>query len=291
MYNKILSSANFLLDKTGRIPEVAIILGSGLGGLADQVTEKVEIDYKDIPNFPTTSVAGHEGKLIFGFIGNRYVVMMKGRFHYYEGNDMEAVTFPIRVFAQLNIKNIVITNAAGGVGDHLNPGDIMLINDHLSLFVPSVLRGKNYDLFGPRFPDMTHVYSQKILGRAREVAKKMPFEVKEGVYSFFSGPRYETPADVRALKALGVDATGMSTVPEAIVAKHCGMKVLGVSLITNKAAGLSSTPLSHNEVMEISKKAGQNMCQFVTACLDCFDYQGQKPYLRREHPRTIKPSR
>lgn len=291
MYNKILNSANYLLDKVGRIPEVAIILGSGLGGLADQATEKIEIDYKDIPNFPTTSVAGHEGKLIFGFLGNHYVVMMKGRFHYYEGNDMDKVTFPIRVFAQLNIKNIVLTNAAGGVGEHLNPGDIMLINDHLSLFVPSVLRGANYDLFGPRFPDMTHVYSQKILGRAREVAKNMHFEVKEGVYSFFSGPRYETPADIRALKTLGVDATGMSTVPEAIVAKHCGMKVLGISLITNKAAGLSSTPLSHNEVMEISKKAGQNMCQFVTACLDCFDYQGQKPYLRREHPRTIKPSR
>lgn len=263
MYERIEKATNYIIQKAPRLPDLAVILGSGLGGLADVVENKFEIDYKDIPGFPQTTVVGHAGKLIFGYIGKKYVVMMQGRFHYYEGNEMDVCTLPVRIFSRMNIKNIIITNAAGGLGDHLNPGDIMLINDHISLFVPSVLRGPNLDKFGPRFPDMTNVYSQLLLSKARKVAETMPFKVKEGVYSFFTGPRYETPADIRALKVLGADATGMSTVPEAIVAKHSGMNVLGISLITNKAAGLSGNALSHNEVLETVKFAGENMCKFV----------------------------
>ena len=263
MYNKIEKATNYIRNHTPRYPDIAIILGSGLGGLADLVENKVEIDYKDIPEFPRTTVVGHAGKLIFGNIGNRYVVMMQGRFHYYEGHEMSTCTFPVRVFARMGIKNIIVTNAAGGIGDHLNPGDIMLINDHLSLFVPSVLRGENLDSYGPRFPDMTRVYSKSLLERAKKLAVEKDYDVKEGVYSYFSGPRYETPADIKALKILGADATGMSTVPEAIVAKHSGMNVLGISLITNKAAGLGGSSLSHAEVLETVKVAGERITNYV----------------------------
>ncbi len=265
MIKRIVAATNFIRKGIQRTPDLAIILGSGLGGLSKLLEEKVEVNYEDIPGFPTSTVQGHAGKLLFGYLNGIYVVMMQGRFHYYEGHNMEDVTLPIRVFANMNIKHIIITNAAGGIGDHLNPGDIMLINDHLSLFVPSVLRGPNLDRFGPRFPDMTSVYSKRYLDKARKVASDMPFEVKEGVYAYMTGPRYETAADVRALKILGADAVGMSTVPEAIVAKHSGMEVVGISFITNKAAGILAKPLSHNEVLETANVAGENMCQFVHA--------------------------
>ena len=227
------------------------------------VTDKIEIDYKDIPEFPSTTVVGHAGKLIFGYIGKRYVVMMQGRLHYYEGHEMDTCTLPVRIFARMGIKNLVVTNAAGGIGDHLRPGDIMLIKDHISLFMPSVLRGPNLQEYGPRFPDMTNVYSQELINKAKHVDTYSSYYVKEGVYSYFTGPRYETPADIRALKILGADATGMSTVPEAIVANHSGMKVLGISLITNKAAGLGGNSLSHSEVLETVKIAGERITNYV----------------------------
>jgi purine-nucleoside phosphorylase len=263
MYERIEKATSYIVKRIPRYPDIAVILGSGLGGLANLVTEKVEIDYKDIPEFPKTTVVGHAGKLIFGYIGRRYVVMMQGRFHYYEGHDMDVCTLPVRVFASMGIKNLLVTNAAGGIGDHLNPGDIMLIKDHISLFMPSVLRGPNLQEFGPRFPDMTHVYSLNLINKAKKVALDNEYDVKEGVYSYFTGPRYETPADIKALKVLGADATGMSTVPEAIVAKHSGMSVLGISLITNKAAGLGGTSLSHSEVLETVKVAGERITNYV----------------------------
>ena len=221
------------------------------------------IDYADIPYFPVSTVAGHAGKLVYGSISGKYVLAMKGRFHYYEGNDMSTVTLPVRVFKKMGIENIIITNAAGGLGDSLNPGDIMIIKDHISLFCPSPLRGENLDEFGPRFPDMTNVYSQNLSELAAECGKRLDIPLKSGVYSFFPGPRYESPADIRALKILGADATGMSTVPEAIVARHCGMNILGLSLITNKAAGLSGNALAHDEVVAIAKLAEKNMVSLV----------------------------
>lgn len=263
MYERIEKATQYILNKAPRLPEVAVILGSGLGGLASLAKEKVEVDYKDIPGFPQTTVVGHAGKLIFGYIGKRYVVMMQGRFHFYEGHEMSTCTLPVRIFAKMGIKKIIVTNAAGGIGDHLNPGDIMLINDHLSLFASSVLRGPNLDEFGPRFPDMTNVYSKELLGKAKALALEKGYDIKEGVYNFFPGPRYETPADIRALRVLGADAVGMSTVPEAIVAKHSGMEVLGISLITNKAAGLGGSTLSHSEVLETVKFAGERICNYV----------------------------
>ena len=263
-YSKIICEAtDYIKGIIGATPEIAIILGSGLGPLADEIENPIVIDYSSIPGFPVSTVPGHEGKLIYGDLSGKKVLAMKGRFHYYEGNEMPMVTLPVRVFKKLGIDNIIITNAAGGLGDDLNPGDIMIINDHLSLFVPSVLRGANLDEFGVRFPDMSEVYCKEYRDICRKCAANISLDIKEGVYSFFSGPRYETPADIRALKALGVDATGMSTVPEAIVARHCSMKILGLSLITNKAAGLSKNALMHEEVVSIAKKAEKNMVSLV----------------------------
>lgn len=261
--NMIDSACDYIRSRTDKIPQAAIILGSGLGPLADEIENPVVIDYADIPYFPVSTVAGHAGKLVYGSISGKYVLAMKGRFHYYEGNDMSTVTLPVRVFKKMGIENIIITNAAGGLGDSLNPGDIMIIKDHISLFCPSPLRGENLDEFGPRFPDMTNVYSQKLSELAADCGKRLGIPLKSGVYSFFPGPRYESPADIRALKVLGADATGMSTVPEAIVARHCEMNILGLSLITNKAAGLSGNALAHDEVVAIAKLAEKNMVSLV----------------------------
>lgn len=192
---------------------------------------------------------------------------MKGRFHYYEGHDMSVVTLPVRVFSKLGINNILVTNAAGGIKDCLKPGSIMFITDHLSFMCPSPLMGPNLDEFGPRFKDMTEVYSKALTHMAKQCAQRLDIEVAEGVYCYFRGPQYETPAEIRAVRMIGADAAGMSTVPEAIVARHCGMNILGISLITNKAAGLSSAELNHTEVQDIAKKAEHNMVSLVKEIL------------------------
>ena len=184
MQEKIEKATSYITKHIPRYPDIAVILGSGLGGLANVVTDKIEIDYKDIPEFPSTTVVGHAGKLIFGYICKRYVVMMQGRFHYYEGHEMDTCTLPVRIFARMGIKNLIVTNAAGGIGDHLRPGDIMLIKDHISLFMPSVLRGPNLQEYGPRFPDMTNVYSQELINKAKHVDTYSSYYVKEGVYSY-----------------------------------------------------------------------------------------------------------
>lgn len=253
-----------ILDFT---PEIAIILGSGLGALADEVENPVTIDYKDIPNFKVSTVAGHAGKLIAGTINSKKVLVMSGRFHYYEGHEMDIVTLPIRVFAKIGIKNILITNAAGGLSDALNPGSIMLIDDHLSFMCPSPLRGANLDDFGPRFPDMTSIYNKDLLALADSCAKELGLNVEHGTYCYFRGPQYETPAEIRAAKLLGADAAGMSTVPETIVARHCNMNILGISLITNKAAGLGKTELSHEEVGATARKAGADLVNLVKSII------------------------
>lgn len=264
MMKKLENTVNYLKDKIAFIPEIAIILGSGLGNLADYIEDKTEISYDLIPNFPQTTVVGHDGKLIFGTLNNRKVVAMKGRFHYYEGNDMKKVVYPIRVFKLMGIQNLVVTNAAGGINTDFIPGDLMLITDHLSFFCDNPLRGENFDQLGPRFPDMSVAYDKKLRDVARKSAQSLGIELKSGVYCYCKGPSFEAPAEIKALRAMGADAVGMSTVPETITARHMGMRVLGISCITNMASGILEQPLNHEEVMQTGKKVSQKFSSLVS---------------------------
>ena len=232
--------------------ELALVLGSGLSAFAEHLENPVSVSFGDIPGFKTSSVEGHGNKLIVGSVGGRRIVVMQGRIHHYEGNTMAEVTLPIRVFSRLGINRLILTNAAGGLVG--KPGQLMLIEDHLDLFCPNPLMGQNLEEFGTRFPDMSEVYSRDFRKAAKAVAEAKGIQVTEGTYCYLTGPSYETPFDIRVLKNLGVSAVGMSTVPEAIVACHCGIKVLGISCITNLAAGISSNPLSHQEVMETTSR-------------------------------------
>lgn len=248
-------AAEYIKEKIGdKKPETVVVLGSGLGGLKEEIEEKIVLDYKDIPEFPISTIEGHAGELIIGKLSGKEIIAMNGRFHYYEGYDIKQTVFPIRVFALLGIKNIILTNAAGGINLDFKPGIFMVINDHLSFFAESVLRGKNEDEFGTRFLDMSEVYDKNEVIKMKEIIKKHTGTAKEGVYVYMKGPCYETPAEIRALRTLGADAAGMSTVPEAIVARHCGMKVVAVSCITNMAAGVTNNKLSHEEVTEVANK-------------------------------------
>ena len=269
MYTKINEASEYIRSKFEGKIDIAIVLGSGLGPLADEIADAIELDYRDIPHFPAPTLAGHAGKLIIGKIGDKTVVAMKGRFHYYEGHEMDIVTLGIRVFQKLGIEKLILTNACGGIREDLNPGTIMLIRDHIGLFCPaSALRGPNMEEFGPRFKDMTEVYSKAAGDVARKVAEKNDIQLKDGVYAFFQGPMYETPAEILAFRALGADACGMSTVPEAIVARHGGMTTLGISLITNKAAGLGGEELDHAEVVDIANKAEKNLVTLVKGVIN-----------------------
>ena len=268
MYTKINAACDYIRGKFPGKIDTAIILGSGLGPLANEIESPTVIDYRDIPHFPAPSLVGHEGKLIIGKIGEKTVCAMKGRFHYYEGHGMDTVTLPVRVFARLGIGKLILTNAAGGIRQDFEPGTIVLIRDHLSLLCPSPLRGPNMDEFGPRFKDMTEVYSTAAGEIAHAVAAEHGIALPEGVYAFFRGPQFETPAEIRAIKALGADLAGMSTVPEAIVARHSGIETLGLSLVTNKAAGLSTQELSHEEVMETAAIAEKNLVALVRGIIE-----------------------
>lgn len=268
MYTKINEAASYIQSFYNKPIDIAIVLGSGLGPLAQEIENPIIIDYQDIPHFPVSTLVGHEGKLIIGTINNKTVIAMKGRFHYYEGHDMDIVTLPIRVFRKLGIEKLILTNACGGIRDDLNPGQIMVISDHIGLFAPSPLRGPNLDEFGPRFKDMTEVYSREAGKIAHMIADENHISLKDGVYAFFKGPMYETPAEIRAYKALGADTVGMSTVPEAIVARHSGMTTLGLSLITNKAAGLGNSELSHAEVVEAANKAEKDFVTLVKGIVE-----------------------
>ena len=250
IYENIKKSAAYINDKLTSAHDIGIVLGSGLGVLADEIENAVEISYSEIPNFPVSTVEGHEGKLVSGILNGKRILAMKGRFHYYEGYRMEEVVFPIRVMKLLNINNLLVTNAAGGINEEFEPGDLMLISDHIKFFSESPLRGKNINELGPRFNDMSCAYSKNLRQMAKKVADSLGINIKEGVYSFMSGPSYETPAEIRMLRVLGADAVGMSTVPEVIAAAHSGINVLGISCISNMAAGILDTPLSHDEVIE-----------------------------------------
>jgi purine-nucleoside phosphorylase len=233
---------------------VAIVLGSGLGGFAEDFEEPTAIPYSEIPGFVTSTAEGHVGQLVIGKLDGLPVVAMQGRVHFYEGYSLEEVTFPIRVFKLLGIKTLVLTNAAGGIDVQLSQGALMVINDHLNLMGVNPLRGGNDERFGPRFPDMTEVYSRELQEIVVEEARDMAVEVRRGIYAALSGPSYETPAEIHMLRTFGADAVGMSTVPEAIVARHMGMSVLGISCITNMAAGISDVPINHEEVMETGQR-------------------------------------
>lgn len=243
--------------------DTCIVLGSGLGPFTDLVNCTNMISYSDIPGFPTTTVIGHSGELILADIEGKKVILLSGRFHYYEGNDMSVCTFYVRVLSKLGIKNLILTNAAGGMLDGMEPSDLMVVTDHISLFCESPLRGPNLDEFGARFIDQSFVYDKDRIALLKATAEKLGIKLHEGVYCYTKGPQYETPSEIRLIKNLGGGAVGMSTVPEAIVASHCGMKVTAVSCITNLAAGISKTALNHEEVLANAAKASTNSCKLV----------------------------
>ncbi len=263
-YDRAAEAAKFIQEKaSGRAPRVAVVLGSGLGGVADAIRDAVEIGYEEIPNFVRSTVEGHAGKLIIGMCGGVEALVMKGRFHFYEGYSIQEITLPIRVFALMGIHSLILTNAAGGTASHLSPGSLMMITDHINLMGDNPLRGANDARFGPRFPDLTSVYNPVYIDAAHEVAREMGLVLADGVYLALRGPSYETPAEVRMLRDLGGDALGMSTVPEAIVARHSGMKVMAISCITNIAAGLSRQEINHEEVMEVGAHAGKQLAELI----------------------------
>ena len=251
----------------GFAPKVAMILGSGLGYLGDQVEGAVTVPYGEIPYFKSSTAPGHKGRLVFGTLEGQRVAVMQGRLHTYEGWSFEDVSYPVRVLRLLGAETLVVTNAAGAVNTAFSAGDIMLITDHIKLFGVSPLCGPNLEEFGPRFPDMSHVYTPRLQDTAREAAEELSIPLRQGVYMYFPGPQYETPAEVRAARVLGADAVGMSTVPEAIVAAHCGMDVLGFTLCTNMGAGVLDQPLSSDEVLAAAATAGPRFSALVKACL------------------------
>lgn len=261
--NKFLETVNYLKSKVKEIPKIAIILGSGLGSLANDIKNKIVIPYKDIPNFPISTVPGHKGELIFGTLNNVPIIAMNGRFHYYEGYDLQETTYPIRIFKLLGVETLILTNAAGGINLNYEKGDLMIIEDQLSFFAESVLRGPNLDEFGERFIDMSNVYTKEYIEILKPIVKKITGKCNIGVYAYMKGPTYETPAEIRALRVLGADAVGMSTVPEAVVAKHSGIKCVGITCITNMAAGICNETLSHEDVKETAKKAETNFKQVI----------------------------
>lgn len=247
-------AADKILSAFGTSFDTAVILGSGLGSFADRLEKPSVLRYADIPDFPLSTAPGHSGKMYFGNINGKNVCCLSGRFHYYEGYSTDVITFAVRVMHLCGVKKLVVTNAAGGINTSFHAGDLMLINDHIN-FIPNPLIGTNDDSFGPRFPDMSYAYSPNLRAVAAEEAQRRGITLKEGVYIAVTGPSYETPAEIRAFRALGADAVGMSTVPEVIAANHCGMEVLGISLITNMAAGVLERRLSGDEVIEAGRNA------------------------------------
>ncbi len=253
-YEKCEAAAGLLRERIGGVADVAVVLGSGLGDFADALTDAVTTPYRDIPNWPASAVIGHAGKLVVGDLAGRRVAALSGRAHFYEGHELRTVTFATRVLGLLGIKRIILTNAAGGINLSFEPGTLMVMDDHINLLGSNPLVGANDERFGPRFPDMTEVYSKRLRGIADEAAAARKVAVAHGVYVAVHGPSYETPAEIRFLRTIGADAVGMSTVPEALVARHMGLEVLGISCITNPAAGVLPEPLRHDEVMEVARR-------------------------------------
>jgi len=259
MWDKIQETVNYLKEKTNYAPEVGVILGSGLGSFINDLEIDFVIEYKDIPNFPVSTVKGHKGALVFGKIGDKQVVAMQGRFHYYEGYNMKEVTFPIRVMKYLGVNNLIVSNASGGVNPSYKVGDVVIIKDHINFFPEHTLRGINDERMGSRFVNMSEPYSKKMISLAKKIAKNENIEVKDGIYLSLQGPTFETLAEYKMVKAVGADCVGMSTVPEVIVAKHMDMNCFGLSVITDMGDEESIEEVTHEEVLQAAKKAEPNV--------------------------------
>ncbi|WP_172253534.1 purine-nucleoside phosphorylase [Saccharibacillus deserti] len=264
---EIMEARDFIAAKTEHQPTIGLILGSGLGTLADEIENAVVIPYADIPYFAKSEAIGHANELVIGQLNGKTVVAMKGRFHYYEGYSLKEVTFPVRVMKALGVETVIVTNACGAVNTSFKPGDLMLISDHINLVGANPLIGPNNSELGVRFPDVSQVYNRELRELAQEVAAQQGTALQQGVYAWWSGPAYETPAEIRMIRTLGGDAVGMSTVPETIVAVHGGMKVLGISCLTNMACGILDQPLSHDEVIEVAAQVREKFVGLVKGIL------------------------
>jgi len=260
-------AAEFILSKTSLRPRLALVLGSGLGAFADDLEDRVVLPYSKIPHFPVSSAEGHAGNLVIGRVGDVAVAAMQGRVHFYEGHTMQRVTFPMRVFCRMGIKGVLLTNAAGGIGPKLKPGCLVVLSDHINLQGTNALIGTNEERFGPRFPDMTEAYSKEWRKLALAEGNRQGIDIYDGVYAAVPGPSYETPAEIRFLRTIGADVVGMSTVAEVTVARHCGMKVLALSVVTNMAAGILDQPINHVEVLEIGQKIRGQFARLLQALI------------------------
>ena len=267
MYKKLMTCLESVRKKIDFKPEVALILGSGLGNFADGIQIEQTIDYTDIEGFPVSTVKGHKGRFVFGYVEKTPVVIMQGRVHYYEGYAMSDVVLPTRLMGMLGAKKILLTNAAGGANPSYKPGDFMMITDHITTGVPSPLIGPNIDELGTRFPDMSEVYAPELQEKVRKAAEKLQIPLQEGVYMQFTGPSYETPAEIRMCRTWGGDAAGMSTACEAVAANHMGMKICGISCISNMACGITANPLTHQEVQETADRVAPLFKKLVTECI------------------------
>ncbi|MDY5956156.1 MAG: purine-nucleoside phosphorylase [Frisingicoccus sp.] len=263
-YKRIMACVECIQKKVNFHPKVALVLGSGLGDYGDNIDIRYRVDYAEIDNFPISTVEGHQGRFLFGYIKDVPVVVMQGRIHYYEGYSMSDVVLPIRLMHLMGAEILMLTNSSGGLNPDFVPGDLMMITDQISTFVPSPLIGKNIDELGTRFPDMTHIYDRSLQQMIRDVAKDMDFSLKEGVYIQFTGPNYESPAEVQMARLLGADAVAMSTACEAVAAKHMGMRICGISCISNMAAGITGQPLSHEEVKAAGERVAPVFSKLVT---------------------------
>lgn len=259
---KITHTANYISRRVAKLPDTAIILGTGLGELVDHIKIESDIRYQEIPNFPVSTVEGHKGRLIFGYLGDKYIMAMQGRFHYYEGYSMKEVTFPVRVMYELGIKTLFVSNAAGGMNENFRVGDLMIITDHINFFPEHPLRGKNFPT-GPRFPDMHETYDQGLIKLATDIAREKKIRVRYGVYVGVQGPTFETPAEYKMYRILGGDTVGMSTVPEVIVAHHCGIRTFGISVITDLGGFNAPIEVSHEEVQKAANKAQPLMTEIM----------------------------
>lgn len=266
--NKIKKTAQFLINEFGEIPSVAVILGSGFNKVTESFTDVKSLHYDEIDGFPISTVPGHKGELVVGRLNGVKVMAFCGRFHYYEGYSMQEIAFPIRVVAAAGVETLVLTNASGGINESFEAGDLAIITDHIKFFDESPLRGENYDAIGPRFPDMTYAYDVSLAAIAKNEAMKLEIPLKKGVYAFMPGPSFETPAEIRALRVMGADMVGMSTVPECITAVHAGLKVLGISCVCNMAAGILDKPLSHEEVIAAGNAASDNAVKLLSAIVE-----------------------
>ena len=259
------TAAGYIRERIGAPPGIGIVLGSGWGAFAGNILDPVRVPYSDVPGFPASGVIGHASEWVCGTLSGKQALVMSGRFHSYEGYDLKTVTLPVRVMKALGVKTVILTNAAGGVNASYAVGDLMLITDHINMTGRNPLTGPNLDALGERFPDMSAAYDCRLRSLAHAAAARLGFTLREGVYAQMSGPSFETPAEIRMLRSLGADAVGMSTVPEAIVARHGGMRVMGLSCITNMAAGVLDQPLSHSEVIEAGRAAAGRISQFLQA--------------------------